>query len=220
MKRIKVAIIALFVLGMLGATVTESLGYPPFLRNAKRFGAKDCTFCHVSPDGGEPFNDRGKWLITERQRRNAEVVDPEWLAEYKPADKSTDKSPKEDRKNTVGQELTDRLTEWFEAAKKNDQNKLKELLADGFIGSNESGQLLRKTEYLAGVTDLRIDSYSFHEVVAQQYGEMAILVFRLILKGTSQGKDLSGEYRETDVWINKDGKWQIAAKHVSPAASR
>jgi hypothetical protein len=59
------------------------MAFPPFLAKAKKFGARDCTFCHVKKKGGEPFNVRGKWLISEKEKRNADAVDPEWLTDYK-----------------------------------------------------------------------------------------------------------------------------------------
>lgn len=84
MKRIKGTIAIIFLLGASAALVTESMAFPPFLPKAKKFGAKDCRFCHVNIEGGEPYNERGQWLAMEKERRKAEVVDPEWLAGYKP----------------------------------------------------------------------------------------------------------------------------------------
>ena len=54
---------------------------PEFLADAVRFGATDCSFCHVSISGGEGSNARGQWLIDERERRGAEVIDVAWLAD-------------------------------------------------------------------------------------------------------------------------------------------
>lgn len=64
---------------------SQSMAYPPFLGKAKKFGAKDCRFCHVNKEGGLPFSARGKWLVSEKTKRNADAVDPEWLADYKAA---------------------------------------------------------------------------------------------------------------------------------------
>lgn len=60
--------------------------YPPFVRKAAKFGAQDCLFCHTAAGGGEGWNDRGKWLIAEREKRNADAIDVEWLAEFKAAE--------------------------------------------------------------------------------------------------------------------------------------
>ena len=84
MKGLKLSIAFFFVVGIIAALAGESFGYPPLLAKAKKFGAKDCTFCHVDPEGGPPWNERGKWLIAEKERRHADTVDVEWLADYKP----------------------------------------------------------------------------------------------------------------------------------------
>lgn len=101
-KNIKIAITLIFVAAVVAALARETLGYPPLLVKAKKFGAKDCTFCHVDPDGGPPWNERGQWLIKEKERRGAETVDVEWLANYKPSKpdvtKPAEQAPKEERK--------------------------------------------------------------------------------------------------------------------------
>jgi Domain of unknown function (DUF3471) len=85
LRRIKIAVSLIFVVGVIAALAGQSLGYPPLLAKAKKFGAKDCTFCHVDPEGGPPWNERGQWLIKEKERRKADTVDVEWLADYKPS---------------------------------------------------------------------------------------------------------------------------------------
>jgi cytochrome c553 len=53
------------------------------------FAATDCTFCHgekMPKKGAATYNDRGKWLQAEKDKRGAKEVDVAWLKEY-PADK-------------------------------------------------------------------------------------------------------------------------------------
>ena len=59
--------------------------YPPFVKQAASFGAKDCTFCHAKPEGGDGWNARGTWLKTEKGKRSVNRVDVAWLADYKEA---------------------------------------------------------------------------------------------------------------------------------------
>src|SRR5215471_11690928 len=92
LKRIKIVISVIFLVGFIAALAGKSLGYPPLLAKAKKFGAKDCTFCHVDPEGGPPWNERGQWLIKEKERRKADTVDVEWLSEYKPSGTEGQKS--------------------------------------------------------------------------------------------------------------------------------
>ena len=83
MKSVKVLVLLVFAGLIISFLETQTFSYPPFLNKAKKFGAKDCTFCHVEPEGGTPFNDRGKWLAAEKTKRGADAVDPEWLVDYK-----------------------------------------------------------------------------------------------------------------------------------------
>jgi hypothetical protein len=83
-RNIKIAVSLIFIAGFVASLAGSTFGYPPLLVKAKKFGAKDCTFCHVDPDGGPPWNERGQWLIKEKERRGADTVDVEWLAAYTP----------------------------------------------------------------------------------------------------------------------------------------
>lgn len=84
LKKVRLFIAIFFVaVFVISISSRQSMAFPPFLAKAKKFGAKDCTFCHVKKEGGEPFNMRGKWLVSEKAKRNADTVDPEWLSDYK-----------------------------------------------------------------------------------------------------------------------------------------
>jgi hypothetical protein len=84
MKNRAIKLAFLLVVPMMVALSTPtSWAYPPFLARAEKYGAKDCTFCHTRPSGGEGWNERGEWLRAEKKRRNVERVDVDWLADYK-----------------------------------------------------------------------------------------------------------------------------------------
>ena len=53
---------------------------PDLLVPAMEYGAQDCAFCHLTPQGGEAHNERGLWLVAERDRRSVEKIDVTWLA--------------------------------------------------------------------------------------------------------------------------------------------
>ncbi|HYE73229.1 MAG TPA: hypothetical protein VEF04_07860 [Blastocatellia bacterium] len=75
--------VATIVMSFIVLASVQTTAYPPFTRQAAKFGAKDCTFCHTNAAGGEGWNERGNWLIAEKDRRKADSIDVEWLAEYK-----------------------------------------------------------------------------------------------------------------------------------------
>lgn len=96
---IKLSIAVIVLAGVLGSSFSIE-AYPPFLRKAQKFGAKNCMFCHKEAEGGEGWNERGQWLIAEKDRRKAEAVDPEWLADYKEGEKKDgDKKDGDDKED-------------------------------------------------------------------------------------------------------------------------
>jgi hypothetical protein len=62
---------------------------------AAGFPAASCQYCHVEKlpkKGAVTHNDRGKWLIAEKDKRKAKEIDLSWLKECpdKPEEKKTD----------------------------------------------------------------------------------------------------------------------------------
>ena len=192
MKSFKVAIASAFIAATVVALAGQTFGYPPFLAKARKFGAKDCTFCHVDPDGGPPWNDRGKWLITEKERRGAETVDVEWLADYKPG-KAEDKKPAEqpaktgDKPMAVGpveQELMNLHRELIDAAKRQDPSVAVRLLADDVIVTGPTGQLISKAQEVAAVKQIKFDEYTPDDIKVRVYDEAAVMTYHFAAKGS------------------------------------
>jgi hypothetical protein len=81
-KLIKLSIAIVVIAGVVGSSFSTR-AYPAFLRKAVKFGAKNCLYCHKEAAGGEGWNERGQWLIAEKERRKADDIDVEWLTDYK-----------------------------------------------------------------------------------------------------------------------------------------
>jgi hypothetical protein len=74
--------LAAFVAGTGTATATL-----PMQKQAKLAGIKDlsCQTCHVEKlpkKGAVTHNEKGKWLLAEKDKRKAKVVDGAWLKDY------------------------------------------------------------------------------------------------------------------------------------------
>lgn len=66
-----------------------AIGKPLFLKQAKELGlpAQNCMYCHMvklpkKEEARKQLNDRGKWLLAEKERRGEKDVDPHWLKDY------------------------------------------------------------------------------------------------------------------------------------------
>ena len=50
------------------------------------------------PEGGEGWNERGDWLMAEKDKRKADAIDVEWLADYKEGEKKDGEKKEEPKK--------------------------------------------------------------------------------------------------------------------------
>ena len=196
---------------MTAGLADQALAYPPFMIKAQKYGAKDCTFCHVDPLGGPPWTERGKWLIEEKERRKADVVDVDWLADYKP-DKS---EPVKVAGNSVEQELEGLFNQLVAASKKRDTSVFDRILAKDFIETNADGLMIDKSQVLASVPELMVESYEVYDLKTRVFGDAAVMTFRHNSRTGFRNRNLSGLYLETLVWMKRDDNWQIVAAHVS-----
>lgn len=217
MKRLKLSFAVVSLLATIGIVATESVAYPPFLFKARKFGAQDCTFCHVNPEGGVPWNARGKWLIQEKEKRNADQVDVEWLAEYKPASSTLEKSDGAPTFTADVQQFVNLEQDWMKAVARHDQDALKRFMADEFTltSAYSSGDLVTRDQFIKNVQSVNQKEITFHDARVKIYGDIAILKARITDNYTMNGEDRSGDYLITDVWVKHDGQWQVVTRHSS-----
>ncbi len=89
MKRMTLLVAASAVLAECLWTASTS-ATPELLSEATKQGvpARNCQYCHVSQmpqkDRYKPddLNDRGKWLMTEKDKQRANDVKADWLKQY------------------------------------------------------------------------------------------------------------------------------------------
>ena len=86
------------------------------------------------------------------------------------------------------------------------------MVAEGFFFTAPDGKTSSKTEFLADLKsgDLKIESSTIKDMKVQAADEgMAVVTYATTDKGSYKGKDISGEYRWTDVFVKRDGRWQL-----------
>jgi ketosteroid isomerase-like protein len=230
-NRIKFAIAIFFVVSVLVGLSGNASAFPPFVGKAKKFGAKDCTFCHVDPLGGPPWNDRGKWLVAEKERRNADAIDVEWLADYKEKGGKTDSAakPAENRpaassstSSGAGSAEADLLKlerEWLDAYMKRDVAALERIEADDFNLTYSTGDVITKAQELANLKSSAAGNPAFklstEDTKVRLYGDSAVLTGVLIQQTTDNGKEMAVRMRYTDVWVKRNGRWQVVAAQLT-----
>lgn len=228
MNRIKFAIAIFFVASVVLSLYGDASAYPPFVAKAKKFGAKDCTFCHVDPLGGPPWNERGKWLVEEKTKRNADAIDVEWLADYKEGGKKDSAAKAADSKpaasaspsgtGSAEADLLNSERQWLEAHIKRDVAFLERIEADDYSITYSTGEVVTKAQQLAVMkTDTTGGAFTFstEDTKVRVYGDTAVLTGVLIRSWMDGGNHMNVRLRYTDVWVKRSGRWQITAAQLT-----
>ena len=130
--------------------------------------------------------------------------------------------PAQTPKPSVEQELIQIENGWAEAVMKKDIAWLDRILADDIMETDGEGNVYTKAQDLAEVKSgvYAITSSVQDEIKVRVYGDMAVVTGRSTNKGQYKGKDISGQYRWTDTFIKRDGRWLCVATHSSRIAQK
>jgi ketosteroid isomerase-like protein len=89
--------------------------------------------------------------------------------------------------------------------------------ADDIITTDPTGRVTSKTQDKTDLSsgDYQIQSEELSDVKVLVYGDTAVAAATNRMKGTYKGQDLSGNYRFTDTWVKRNGKWQVVASQYT-----
>ena len=110
-------------------------------------------------------------------------------------------------------------TAWAEAIQRRDVEA-----AGRFLGAEYAlmapglGEMPR-AKWLESLPSYVVHSYEHTDVRVHVYGETAVMRSRYKQQATVFGKDRSGEMLVTDVWVKRDDRWQVVARHSSMLGS-
>jgi ketosteroid isomerase-like protein len=111
----------------------------------------------------------------------------------------------------IEQELTDTLI-------KGDPSASERYMAESFTFTAPDGMVSTKAQTIADLKSgaLKIGSSKIEDMKVLVYGDTAVVTYRTTDKGTYKGRDISGQYRWTDVFVKQNGKWQLVSGHGTP----
>jgi ketosteroid isomerase-like protein len=115
----------------------------------------------------------------------------------------------------VSATITQLEHDWVTAITQKDVTKLDQLIADDFVGTSPSAHTYTKGLALDDLKSGRyvVDSMDLDEITVNTYGNVAIAFTSQQEKSRYDNADTSGHYHYTDVWLNRDGRWQVVASH-------
>ena len=99
-----------------------------------------------------------------------------------------------------------------------DRKKMDGLIAEEFTFTStfSVGELIRKPEFINIVAKIGQGAlFSFRDVVVRFYGDTAIINCRYNQQVRPEDRDWHGDFLLTDVWVKRQGTWQIVSRHAS-----
>jgi len=110
---------------------------------------------------------------------------------------------------------------WNAAYKRGDVAIMGSLLAEDFIITVEDGSTFSKSGYIAhnGDSTVHVEVTEMSGQNVRMHGNTAIVTGAYHEKGVSDGKPYEYRDRFTDVWMNRNGSWQVVASHYSIPAN-
>jgi ketosteroid isomerase-like protein len=123
----------------------------------------------------------------------------------------TDLSPKP--QTTVEREIVGLEEARNQAVLHGDVTALDRMTSDDYTFITLRGELRAKSDILKGFASgsFHYESRQISDLKVRVYGNTAIVTGRSVQKGTENGKDYSGDYRFTRVYVKEKGRWVTVA---------
>lgn len=115
------------------------------------------------------------------------------------------------------QDLMDLENAWSKAIVAKDTATISAIIADDWIGQNDSGQRETKVEFLADVKSgtMAASMMNNRDMTARIIRGIGIVQGADDERSSYKGRDTSGAYTWTDVFANRDGTWQVVASQLT-----
>jgi hypothetical protein len=118
----------------------------------------------------------------------------------------------------VARELIELSHEWMRAVQAHDRDRLETILGREFSVVGAVGELGREQWLENASGPYTIEDFAYEQMEVEVYGDTAVLTSRYRQTAELDGRDLSGSFLVTDVWVRRDGRWQVVRRHATPAS--
>jgi ketosteroid isomerase-like protein len=106
---------------------------------------------------------------------------------------------------------------WTDSYKQRKIDILASLLSDDFVITVEDGATYSKSGYITHTADtsVQVKLAELSDLKVHLHGNAAVVTGAYHEKGISNGQPYEYHDRLTDVWMKRDGNWQVIASHYS-----
>ena len=103
---------------------------------------------------------------------------------------------------------------------KKDRVTCERILAEDFLLTSARGVLMSKKDWLdAAMAAFCCERFDWEEIRVRAFGNVAIVHGRATQRASVAGQDWSGRFLLTEVWVLRDGSWQVVSRHGTGPSS-
>lgn len=121
--------------------------------------------------------------------------------------------------NATKQELTALSTQWMEAVVRKDRPALERFLADDYYYA-QTGDLAitDRSAWLTRAMEMDWRDLRYRNIRVDVYQELAVVTAVVESKLGFWGVPLNSDVQVTDIWVKRNGHWQVAARHLGASS--
>jgi len=115
-------------------------------------------------------------------------------------------------------EITQLCLAMTDAIRDRDDLTLNRLMADDFMFTSERGRW-GKTQFIENTRRWQLAGMDFQDVLVRDFGTVVVYQARVGLRARLDGREMSGEWYLTDIWVNRGAGWQVVARQWSRSSA-
>ena len=119
--------------------------------------------------------------------------------------------------NQAEQEIRDLQQRWMQAASRKDEQVLNQILGDEYVLISARLGFVDRESWLGMGPECNIEDFEYLESDIHVYGDTAVSNSRYRQEATFKDEDVSVVFYLTDVWVEREGRWQVVTRHSSIA---
>jgi ketosteroid isomerase-like protein len=119
--------------------------------------------------------------------------------------------------NATADELKQIEQDWVDAIKARNAERVGDILAESWVGIGWDGKTANRAKVLADLNSAgnSLDTIEMGPIRVRTFGNVAVVTGSDTEKSKQDGKDTSGKYIWTDVFVKQNGKWKAVSSQMT-----
>ena len=113
---------------------------------------------------------------------------------------------------TVAEELRARYQLWMDAIQRKDLATLESVLGEEYVYTASGQGRWSRQRWLDAIPIYDIHHFELRSLDVRTYGNVVVALTEYWQEATVSGAVRSGTFQITDVWVLRDGRWQVVAR--------